>query len=170
VIGDEAVGKTCLIKRYTENIFPEHSYQTIGVDFSVKEMGLYDSRVKLQIWDFAGQKHYRSFQYTFCEGAEGAIIAFDLSDPRTLKNLDNWLLFLKDSLTKEIPTIIVGTKSDIKSNNLDWKKLLNFTRKNNLKYFETSAKENISIDPPFYYLSRIILENHNKITKAVLTN
>jgi small GTP-binding protein len=169
IVGDEAVGKTCLVKRYSENIFPIKSYQTIGVDFSIKELSLDDKLVKLQIWDFGGQEHYRHFQYSFCEGSDGAIISFDLSNPNSCNNLEKWQSFIKESLSYEIPTVLVGTKSDIKSKDIDWKKILKYSKKYNVKYFETSAKENISVEPPFYFLSKLIFRKYNQVKPALIT-
>ncbi|MHA1755023.1 MAG: Rab family GTPase [Candidatus Odinarchaeia archaeon] len=161
VLGDEAVGKTSLVKRFTEGIYPTVSPQTIGVDFDIKEVDLADVRVKLQIWDFGGQEHYRRIQYSFCEGAKGVILVFDLSRPETLNSIPEWISFLNNCLDKEVPVILVGAKTDIKSNNIAYEKIREFSNSSQIiGYFETSAKENISIQPPFYYLSKKMLNQY----------
>lgn len=60
MLGDSAVGKSSLLKRYTEDLFMESINETVGVDFYVHflevEPGI---RVKLQFWDTAGQERFR---------------------------------------------------------------------------------------------------------------
>lgn len=49
VIGDYAVGKTSLIKRYCEGYFTPNYKLTIGVDFAVKDVEVDDNKVTLQV-------------------------------------------------------------------------------------------------------------------------
>ena len=55
IIGDSGVGKTNILTRFCENIFKDTHVATIGVDFNVKTIDVEDKRLKLQIWDTAGQ-------------------------------------------------------------------------------------------------------------------
>ena len=54
IIGDSAVGKTCLLLRYTEDEFSTLHMPTIGIDLKVKVVDVGKKRVKLQVWDSAG--------------------------------------------------------------------------------------------------------------------
>lgn len=60
MLGDSTVGKSSLLRRYTEGVFLDAVNQTVGVDFYVQfvelEPGL---QVKLQFWDTAGQERFR---------------------------------------------------------------------------------------------------------------
>ncbi|HEY5119919.1 MAG TPA: hypothetical protein VII90_10745, partial [Anaerolineales bacterium] len=53
IAGDEAVGKTSLIRRYCEGKFEESRVATIGVDFQTKVVDRPAGAVKLSIWDMA---------------------------------------------------------------------------------------------------------------------
>ncbi len=55
VIGDSGVGKTNIIIKFTEQYFKENYVATIGVDFKVKTIQVDDKKIRLQIWDTAGQ-------------------------------------------------------------------------------------------------------------------
>ena len=55
VIGDCAVGKTNILMRYCENVYKTNSTATIGVDFKVKSIQIGQTKLKMQIWDTAGQ-------------------------------------------------------------------------------------------------------------------
>ena len=54
LIGDSGVGKSSLLLRFTANTFEEIS-PTIGVDFKVQTLRLDDLKIKLVVWDTAGQ-------------------------------------------------------------------------------------------------------------------
>lgn len=60
MLGDSTVGKSSLVKCYTEDFFLDSINQTVGVDFYVHflevEQGVH---VKLQFWDTAGQERFR---------------------------------------------------------------------------------------------------------------
>ena len=55
IIGDSGVGKTNILTRFCENIFKETHVATIGVDFSVRTIQIEDKKIRLQVWDTAGQ-------------------------------------------------------------------------------------------------------------------
>lgn len=56
LVGNAGVGKTCLVRRFTQGLFPPGQGATIGVDFMIKSVEVEGERVKLQIWDTAGQE------------------------------------------------------------------------------------------------------------------
>jgi len=55
IIGDSGVGKTNLLTKFCDGVFGESYVATIGVDFKLKTIPIDDTRIKLQIWDTAGQ-------------------------------------------------------------------------------------------------------------------
>ena len=54
VVGDVGVGKTCIIRRYTQNLYSDNYKATIGVDFALKFLRYNDAQLTLQLWDIAG--------------------------------------------------------------------------------------------------------------------
>ncbi len=111
VLGEGGVGKTSLIKTF---VFEQPSMsldQTLGAEFFVKTLDLGDEQLKLQLWDLAGQDHFKNMQVydRFCQGAHGALLCFDLSDVETLFRLEQWIEYLND----ETKVVVVGTKSDL---------------------------------------------------------
>ena len=61
IIGDYSVGKTSFLNRYVKNAFTANTLSTLGVDYVLKNEKRKDgSTVKLQIWDTAGQEHFRT--------------------------------------------------------------------------------------------------------------
>ena len=115
IIGDPSVGKTSLLRRIIDNTFNPKYNSTLGVDFSFKHLDVSGSKVKLQIWDTAGQEKYRSLITTYYKHTNGIIIVFDLSDMNSFRNiLENWLKHIIAYLQDEFPKILIlGNKLDI---------------------------------------------------------
>lgn len=55
ILGDSAVGKTNILLRFTEEDYKPTHLPTIGVDFKIKMIEAKGKKVKLQLWDTAGQ-------------------------------------------------------------------------------------------------------------------
>ncbi|KAI3837976.1 hypothetical protein MKW92_038623 [Papaver armeniacum] len=55
LIGDSGVGKSCLLLRFSDDSFTTSFITTIGIDFKIRTIELDGKRIKLQIWDTAGQ-------------------------------------------------------------------------------------------------------------------
>ena len=92
VVGEGGVGKTTFINRFTTNKFNEDTKITIGASFYsfAANVNGGDTSVKLQVWDFGGEKRFRFILPSYCQGAHGVIFAFDLTRATTLWNLNEW--------------------------------------------------------------------------------
>lgn len=111
LIGDSAVGKSCLVKRATENEFYGEHEVTIGVEFGTVLIRikspelLYDQDgnpvnddiiLKLQLWDTAGQENYQSMSRIFYRGANAALLTYSVGRKASLDNIDaHWLQDVK---------------------------------------------------------------------------
>ena len=69
IIGDSGVGKTNILLRYCDNCFKPAYSSTIGVDFKIKTLQVEELKIKLQIWDTAGQEKFKNLSTTFYKGA-----------------------------------------------------------------------------------------------------
>ena len=54
IVGNSAVGKTCLLRRFSENAYSESFIPTVGIDFAVKNLKIDNKIIKVQIFDTAG--------------------------------------------------------------------------------------------------------------------
>ncbi|MFX1466510.1 MAG: Rab family GTPase [Promethearchaeota archaeon] len=117
VAGEGGVGKTTLINRHATGQFKVDTRMTIGVGFLVFEVNhTLDETIKLQVWDFGGEKRFRFLLPTYCNGAHGVILAFDLTCISSLLNLHDWIKLIKEH-TKNPVILLIGTKNDLAKEN-----------------------------------------------------
>ena len=118
VIGDSAVGKTSLIKRYTTNTFEKDYISTLGMQFSRYEETLSGIMVELFLWDLAGQESFVTLRERFYKGSSGAIIVFSLApeEIETYRHIDKWRSNIKE-VCGNIPVILFGNKADLVDQN-----------------------------------------------------
>ena len=118
VVGDSAVGKTSLIRRYTTNTFEKDYISTLGMQFSKYEEDLNGEMVELFLWDLAGQESFSTLRDRFYKGSSGAIIVFSLApeEIETYRHIDKWRLNIKE-VCGNIPIILFGNKADLVDQN-----------------------------------------------------
>ncbi|XP_013872368.1 ras-related protein Rab-34, partial [Austrofundulus limnaeus] len=116
VVGDVAVGKTCLISRFCKDAFDRGYKATIGVDFEMERFEVLGVPFSLQLWDTAGQERFRCIASTYYRGAQAIIVVFDLSSVGSLAHARLWL---EDAMRENDPSsvllFLVGTKKDLSS-------------------------------------------------------
>ncbi len=164
VIGEGGVGKTALIRRLVTGKYADQP-MTIGVGFATKVMRTSNGdEVKLQLWDVAGQPRFRLFVPSAKGGAKGIILVFDLSRPSTFVRLDDWVRLVRTDIQpgRHVPTMLVGAKCDLKREVMARAARDLVTRQKLDGYVETSSKENIRVEEPFYRLLNLIVSKDNQ--------
>ncbi|TFG15167.1 MAG: GTP-binding protein [Promethearchaeota archaeon] len=161
IIGDYAVGKTAITRRFIDNSFDEGYLPTVQLRISKKDLKLGDTNVKLIIWDVGGQvTHMSPYRDDFYEGAQSALIIVDRTRKKTLENAEMWLKDSKRTIAKKIPYILVGNKSDLEEDILiEDQELKNEADKLGLNYFVTSAKTGVNVNELFTNLANMFLES-----------
>ena len=151
ILGDSSVGKTCFLLKYTDKVFNEVYMSTIGLDYRLKTLTLKDGKkVKLQIWDTAGQDRFRTITKNYYKGAHGIILIYDVTNTDTYDNVENWISQIKEEASPNVVIYLVGNKVDMedkrKVSTEDGQKIADA---NNLPFIETSAKSDININETF---------------------
>lgn len=157
MLGDGAVGKTAMTLRFTENYFETDYKRTIGTDFSVKRLSIpeYDTDVTLQIWDFAGQPRFESVRQSFCRGARGGLLLYDVTRRRTFINLDTWKNETLESLQREIPLIVVANKIDLEESRVvTTEEGEEYAKRNGHIYVESSALTGQNVEDAYLELCK----------------
>jgi small GTP-binding protein len=158
LLGDTSVGKTCFLLRYVEDTFNGGHLSTIGVDFKTKLISFSekpDEFIKLQIWDTAGQDRFRCITKNYYRGSNGIMLIYDITSLNSFTNIKNWISQIKEYLGDQACITLVGNKIDLESNRTVSKEEgYRLANEFNFSFFETSAKENISINEAFETLTR----------------
>ena len=162
VIGESKIGKTSIISRYCNNEFCGGAYlSTVGIDFQIKDLVLNKKLIRLQIWDTAGQERYRNIAKNYFQSSDGFIIVYDISNLETFEKLDYWIEQIKTNSQEKTKMILFGNKSDLEDqrqvSKLEGEE---YAKKNNIHFFEVSAKEGTMINEAFEYFVKEVLSNY----------
>uniref|UniRef100_A0A8C6U1H8 RAB39B, member RAS oncogene family b n=1 Tax=Neogobius melanostomus TaxID=47308 RepID=A0A8C6U1H8_9GOBI len=145
VIGDSTVGKSCLIRRFTEGRFAQVSDPTVGVDFFSRLVEIEPGkRIKLQIWDTAGQERFR------CESITRAYYRNS--------NVHDWLEEARSHVQPHsIVFLLVGHKCDLEpQRQVSRQEAEKLAGAYGMRYVETSARDAINVEHAFTELTREI--------------
>jgi|ERR1711871_930735 len=161
LVGDEGVGKTSLMARWTADEFNSCVASTIGIDFAIKIIEVDEQRVKLQIWDTAGQERFRTITQAYYRGAMGICICFDLTDDKSFRNVRYWMQNVERHSNNAVHRVLVGTKSDLKDIRMVTAKEAHaMADEYGLQYFETSARDNVRVHETFMEMASTITRSY----------
>src|SRR3989304_6738157 len=111
MLGDFAVGKRSLVRRFVEGRFDDKYLSSIGVKISRKTLVRGDHRLDLIIWDLAGCENFIHLQPAYLQGAAGALVVCDLTRRDTLQNLSDYCQqFLM--INPSAAVVYLGNKGD----------------------------------------------------------
>ena len=164
LIGDTCVGKSCILVRFSDDVFVENYVTTIGVDFRFKTMIVKNKIAKIQIWDTAGQERYRSITTAYYRGAAAIIICCDSTNKESFYNISNWIDEIAKYTDKEVDKLVLMNKCDlVEERQIDKNDISKFEKENGIKIMEVSAKTGDGIDKAFeYIIEKLIDKNENK--------
>ncbi|CAH8629032.1 unnamed protein product [Dicrocoelium dendriticum] len=149
------VGKSSLLLRYTEDEFSGTYISTIGVDFKVHTVTIGDLRVKLQIWDTAGQDRFRTITSTYYRGAHGIIIVYDVNDVRTFCNVERWVAEVDRYADETVARILVGNKNENpEMKTVRTQDAQRLAARHSCLFMETSARQNENVSQMFEMITR----------------
>ncbi len=159
IVGDMAVGKSCILLQFTDHKFRHQHELTIGVEFGGKNIQVKDKTIKIQIWDTAGQEAFQAITRTYYKGAIGALLVYDITRKETFDHIIKWYNEVKLNGSKDICCILIGNKKDLEDQRQvkyeDGKRL---AEEHNLLFLETSAKTAENVQECFTVSAERILD------------
>lgn len=159
IIGDSNVGKSSLMLRFAENKYNPTYISTVGVEFRVKTIMINGIRIKIQIWDTAGQEKFKSLTKSYYRGAHGVIIMYDITNYKSFVDMVEWVKDVNTNINGETPIIIVGNKVDLdQCRTVGYREGEDEAIKLNADFVEISVKDNKGVNKVFEKISQRVME------------
>lgn len=147
IAGAEAVGKSCIIKRYCEKRFVAKYLPTIGIDYGATRIFVDKREVSVHIFDTSGLQLFKEVRNEFYREAHGLLLVTDVSRRESFDCLGEWVREIKLELSREgrgldhTVCFLAANKSDVAPDRREvdeleaklWSELHGFS------YFDTSA-------------------------------
>lgn len=159
LLGDGAVGKTSLIRRFVVDKFSDDYITTIGTKVTKKDLRLEApgkvTEITFMIWDVLGQKGYKNVQETSFQGAKGALLVYDVTRPDTLRSAKEYWVPRLIKVTKPIPIVLVGNKVDLTKDRAGARESLEDAEEElSIQGFLSSAKTGENVEAAFVMLAK----------------
>ncbi|KAM9778014.1 ras-related protein Rab-15-like [Neosynchiropus ocellatus] len=169
MLGDSGVGKTCMLRRFTDKEFDPAHISTIGVDFKMKTLDIDGIRVRVQIWDTAGQERYQTITQQYYRRAQGIVLVYDITSEPSFQHIVKWASDVDEYAPEKVQRILVGNKCDEEScrrvSSEDGSKL---AETYGMEFFETSASTGSNISESFTRMTEMVLQAHKRDVDSLL--
>merc|ERR1719253_456154 len=157
LLGDTAVGKSCLVVRFVRDEFFEFQEPTIGAAFLTQTLALDDATVKFEIWDTAGQERYRSLAPMYYRGAAAAIVVYDITNPDSFAGAKSWVKELQRRGDPNVVIALAGNKADLESRRkVPFEEANAYAEENGILHMETSAKNANNVKSLFVEIAKTL--------------
>ncbi len=159
LIGEQAVGKSSITRKYTKNEFSANILGTTGLEIQKKELNINDDKIIVTIFDSAGHERFRKIAESHYKGSNGLIFVYDITDSKSFEIVDQWLNNILNEKS-EIDILLIGNKNDLaESRQVQLNVGNGLAEKFGIEFMESSAKTGENIQESF---SSIIKKIHKK--------
>ncbi len=172
-IGEEAVGKTSLIRRFVADKFEGEYIRTIGTLISKKTVKLEDPmgqplEIDAVLWDIMGRQGFMELlKDAYFYKANGVLAVADITRGDTLQSLNGWLQGVHSAAGDVSATILVN-KSDLEDEvEVKKKDIVELGRAHEAPWYLTSAKTGENVALAFEGLIRMILQEPGSVPPSL---
>ena len=164
IIGNSQVGKSSLLRFYQSGEADNSSSATLGSDFFLASEEIDGVKVKLVVWDTAGQEKFRAVSVNNLRHAKGVVVAYSVEDRQSFEDVKRWIDDV-NSTCEGFALALVANKSDIESRAVSTEEGRDLARKLGVPLYETSIflskapPSTVSIRQVFREIAGKILEN-----------
>lgn len=163
LIGDGAVGKTSLIRRFVYDDFEDKYLATIGAKVTKKVVDFHTEsgdqiHLSMMLHDILGQARFERLHKQYYQGAEGALIVVDMTRRETLDRVNWWYDGFTD-VTGKVPVTLLGNKNDLKGEHqVTGQELWEAARSIGAPHYLTSAKTGENVERVFTNLGKRVCQ------------
>lgn len=158
IVGEPAVGKTSLVKKFVSGQFTKDYRSSIGTNIFIKKIDLRNiGKVTIQLWDIAGQERWINMRHLYYVGAKGVLIVGDLTRKNTFDQINQfWIPDIKQ-YCEVAPIVLIANKSDLKME-VSEKEINNLGKEiNAISIFFTSAKTGQNVEMAFKIITERVI-------------
>lgn len=154
IVGEPAVGKTSLVKKFVSGQFTKDYRSSIGTNIFIKKLNLKNiGKVTIQLWDIAGQERWINMRRAYYVGAKGVLIVGDLARKNTFNQIEHFWVPDVKHYCEIAPIVLLANKNDLKKD-LSENEIINFgNRINAISTIFTSAKTGENVETAFKIIS-----------------
>ncbi|XP_054985494.1 ras-related protein Rab-19-like [Sorex araneus] len=163
IIGDSGVGKTCVLQHFATGVYSAAQQSTISVDFILRSLDIDGKKVKMQLWDTAGQESYGAITRSYYRRVDAAIIAYDVTRRSSFESVPHWIDEVKEYGATDTVIMLMGTKSDLcERRQVLFEEACAMAEKHGLLVaLETSAKESRNINEAFELSAKALIARNS---------
>lgn len=164
-IGNDGVGKTCLVKNFCEKKFSKSYHPTVGVDYGFKLHKVNNIDYRINFWDFGGHTDYDEIRVELYGQTQACILVFDVTNKLSFDSLDYWMQEFISNGGKQAIVAVVANKIDLSSKRvISSKDGQRWAKSRDLRYYETSAATGQGVQDMFSGVLAAVAEG--KLVKA----
>jgi len=161
IIGDGAVGKNSFVQNLLAKEFSMKYNMTSGADIRSLDMLTNYGLFTFEVFDIAGQEKFGATNDDYYNGADCAILMFDLTWEQSYKSLMYHWSRKISNICGDIPRILVGNKAEnVQNRKIDYKAITFHKEKIKMPYCEISAKTGYQCERPLLLLLRMMANNN----------
>eukprot|EP01122_Echinamoeba_exundans_P002346 TRINITY_DN1228_c0_g1_i2.p1 TRINITY_DN1228_c0_g1~~TRINITY_DN1228_c0_g1_i2.p1 ORF type:complete len:206 (+),score=36.34 TRINITY_DN1228_c0_g1_i2:53-670(+) len=162
IVGDIAVGKSNLVHRFTAGKYAgEELPASTGADYVPKDLTVDGHKVRVKIWDTAGQEKFQQITASYYRGSHGCIVCYDITKEDSFNNLETWCSQVDKQAMGNVSKVVVGCKSDLEeSRAVKQDAGREFAESKGFGFFEASSKAGTGVQEAWEALVRQCVQAH----------
>jgi Ras-related protein Rab-6A len=150
-LGDQNVGKSCILNRFMNDTFTEEYQATIGLDFQSKNVQIDNQDIHLLLYDTAGQEKFRSLIPMYTRDSNIILLVYEINNKDSFIHLPDWLNDLSNVNKEDVIFALVGNKIDLEEKRqVSTEEGKNYADQNGFIFHEVSAKTGEGFSELFY--------------------
>ena len=150
-LGDQSVGKSCILNRFMNDTFTEEYQATIGLDFQSKNVQIDNQDIHLLLYDTAGQEKFRALIPMYTRDANIILLVYDVTSKDSFLHLSDWFKDLTNVKKEEVIFAVVGNKIDLDDRReVNSNEGENYAKEHDFIFAEVSAKTGDGFSELFY--------------------